>query len=1343
MSSKAEPIIMNHRVDLYIPSQCICTGVLPKALRAKVIEEVKQHFDNWFGGHAEITISGDWRLPDGTIAREEVTDIFSFCSSDSLEEHQEDVDRLAVDIANQLTQDRVLRAFDNLNVALWPNTRSDLKPKKNCACKGVVSTEKPSIIAHPTSIKKADKLSKMLIIQGLLRNFRTLEHARRLFCDVLNYDYAASELPTANWPDSTRSLLVGQPTLIAAKNGFKIVYLRIATDGLRKASQRQVIQRIHKDDPTFRGLIVASDRAQQAWELINIKTHGENSRRFILRRMRVGSDAVRTVTERLATLEIDESEEATVQADDLQRRNDAAFDVEAVTRAFFTDIANWYFWALKHTRFPKDAPKEKDGRDHVSVIRLITRLIFCWFVKEKGLIPAELFDERRLSTLLIGFAPNKVTKKESVFYRAILQNLFFATLNTEMEKRNWRRNGQNFMAHSLYRYKDCFSRPDDAMALFKKIPFLNGGLFECLDKVLEDKDSPRYQRIDGFSDRADSQPTVPDFLFFGEETEVDLSADYGDKKFKKVKVRGLIHTLNHYRFTVEESTPLEEEVALDPELAGKIFENLLAAYNPETGATARKQTGSFYTPREIVNYMVDEALIAYLRNKLEETAPNVIEVESRLRHLFSYEEESHRFTPDETKVLITAIDQLKALDPAVGSEAFPMGILHKLVFILGRLDPNNKMWKERQKARLQAAIDTAERIEDATIREKTVRELEQQIDGIEEAFEKNTLDYGRKLYLIENCLYGVDIQPIAVQIAKMRFFISLIADQRVDEDAENFGVRPLPNLETKLVAANTLIGIDRPKQLTLRNPQIEAKEAELRRVRERHFLARTPAAKTRCREQDRKLRNVIAEFLKSDGWDDGTAKKLAGWDPYDQNASSEFFDPEWMFGVSQGFDVILGNPPYLESRSPAFSDELKDSIREALVRRWPDVDIEKFITRGADLLVYFLELGVSLINADGCTVLITQNAWLDTEYGKKFQEFLLKHTHVSLVVDSDFKHFDSGDGPNINTVITFFRGRRPDLTKNITFVRFRDHFEVAVFPSNGETVDKHISNARFHQYPYCSQILQTTKWGMLLSLDAAALDLLSILEKRGTIIEDVHGAGLTIGQGLNLTKAHLVDPPQLDNMPNLRKALIPIFSAKDGAPFCIRKTHYHLVDVHKLAKGDVRELKRRGYAAFDSRTTSKHPPILILPRGIGRHFCAINSIKAYSASGVDIYAPINKVAEELVLNLWAVLNSSVCWLLREVAGRKNLGGGMLKAEATDLAALPLYLELQETDILRRLARALEMREARESILELDTEEHRILDNLVFDFLDLRANRRNQIVDSLRNRLRERAEKART
>ena len=157
------------------------------------------------------------------------------------------------------------------------------------------------------------------------------------------------------------------------------------------------------------------------------------------------------------------------------------------------------------------------------------------------------------------------------------------------------------------------------------------------------------------------------------------------------------------------------------------------------------------------------------------------EIEKKLRELFAYNDEPNPFAQAETELLIKAIDTLKILDPAVGSGAFPMGVLHRLVFILGKLDRRNKQWKQRQIDKVENTIKMAEEIDDSTIRRSTIRDLEGEIESINEAFERNELDYGRKLYLIENCIYGVDIQPIATQIAKLRFFISLIVDQQIDD----------------------------------------------------------------------------------------------------------------------------------------------------------------------------------------------------------------------------------------------------------------------------------------------------------------------------------------------------------------------------------------------------------------------------------------------------------------------------------------------------------------------------------------------------------------------------------
>ena len=220
-------------------------------------------------------------------------------------------------------------------------------------------------------------------------------------------------------------------------------------------------------------------------------------------------------------------------------------------------------------------------------------------------------------------------------------------------------------------------------------------------------------------------------LFFSEPQAVNLNAVYGTKN-SRYTVRGLIHILNRYKFTIAENTPIEEEVALDPELLGQVFENLLAAFNPETGTTARKQTGSFYTPREIVNYMVDESLIAYLTNALNANGfppdKGGRGVTEKLRHLLTYNDEPHQFTDTEVEHLINAIDTLKILDPACGSGAFPMGILHKLVFLLGKLDPRNAQWRQRQIDSVQNTIREAEKIDDSVIRESTIDELEREID---------------------------------------------------------------------------------------------------------------------------------------------------------------------------------------------------------------------------------------------------------------------------------------------------------------------------------------------------------------------------------------------------------------------------------------------------------------------------------------------------------------------------------------------------------------------------------------------------------------------------------------
>lgn len=377
--------------------------------------------------------------------------------------------------------------------------------------------------------------------------------------------------------------------------------------------------------------------------------------------------------------------------------------------------------------------------------------------------------------------------------------------------------------------------------------------------------------------------------------------------------------------------------------------------SPQTKTTARKQTGSFYTPRPIVDYMVDESLKAHLERKLttestestengksrkptpSDPSSSVLsvssvvknsssEVRQKFDHLFTYTEERHQFTDSEVATLIAAIDALKILDPACGSGAFPMGVLHKLVYLLSKLDERNEKWRDIQVSRVQAAIEAAEKIDDATIRDSAIDGLRKQITDIHASFADNELDYGRKLYLIENCLYGVDIQPIAIQITKLRFFISLVCDQKTNRSKkDNHGIRPLPNLETKFVAANTLIGLPIPEpDLFIRN-MIEPIEKEIEQGYHSHFSIRRRdqkiALQKRIKTQRQKLSDTLVDGLGANMSSD-VAKKaqlLADWDAFDPQSSADFFDPHWMFGrsLAEGFDIVIGNPPYVFARDSA------------------------------------------------------------------------------------------------------------------------------------------------------------------------------------------------------------------------------------------------------------------------------------------------------------------------------------------------------------------------------------------------------------------------------------------
>ena len=1027
---------------------------------------------------------------------------------------------------------------------------------------------------------------------------------------------------------------------------------------------------------------------------------------------------------------------------ELHRAWAKTLDIQELNKRFYRELSNWYFWAMDSVTFPEDAGEDIEVRNAASVIRLITRLIFVWFIKEKKLVPDIFFNPRKIEKILVSTDPQK-----STYYKAILQNLFFATLNQEMNtpekpnNRKFRGKGrQHYNITSLYRYEAYFANPNETLKQFEKIPFLNGGLFECLDK--KDDASDKILRVDGFSDRADNQLSVPNFLFFSEEKDVDLNNVY-DTKGRRYKVRGLIDILRRYKFTITENTPIEEEVALDPELLGKVFENLLAAYNPETGATARKQTGSFYTRREIVNYMVDESLIAHLKNALNASGFPLDKggqgVTTRLRHLLAYNDEPHQFTDAETEQLINAIDTLKILDPACGSGAFPMGTLHKLVFILGKLDPRNDQWRQRQIDKVEMLIERADEIDDSTVRRNTVRDLEREIDNINEAFTRNELDYGRKLYLIENCIYGVDIQPIAVQIAKLRFFISLVVDQRIDDAQENRGVRPLPNLETKFVAGNTLIGVEKPTQLLMRNPEIDRKERELGGVRRKHFTARTPRTKEKYRSLDKQIRAEISQLLKSDGFPSETTEKIANWDPYNQNGVADFFDAEWMFGITEGFDVVIGNPPYVRQ------EKIK-ALKPAFKKHYA------CYTGAADLYVYFYERGLQLLRQNGIHTFICSNSWLDVNYGAPLQKYVLDNTAGAVICHSEAeREFESAD---INTIVSILRNGIPDADSRARFFTFKTFIG-----------DPNVENRRERTRTY-TELAQTgtrdnryagDKWG---GKYLRAPDIYwTILEKgkdklvRLGDIAEVR-RGFTTGaneffyldderiQAWDLADAFLkpviksprecksirVDPSQLQFklfMCHADKAALSGTAALEYIEW-------------GESQGYHQRPSCRGRTRWYDLGQWSYPDMLWSDAYNVRFGCFEN---AGDYLGDKRFFVIEFKEENLTTR--AYLNSTVIPLLIETEGIANLGEGVIYTNVYWLKTLPILKESHIPGEIHQCYENIKTREILPIFDEIDQTDRCELDAIIFDALGLTQGERDGVYEAVVNLVESRLRKARS
>ncbi|WP_340106838.1 Eco57I restriction-modification methylase domain-containing protein [Rhodohalobacter sp. 8-1] len=616
---------------------------------------------------------------------------------------------------------------------------------------------------------------------------------------------------------------------------------RVSLRNLLRSYYSQVdgIFAVFKKDDNWRFSFISkvTDYDEEKEEFVEVETEPKRYT-YVLGK----GEAVKTATDRFISL----VESRSVTYEDIKD----AFSVERLNKEFYKKVVSFFYDLIgvkepgrggeQHPhllKLPSVSQTSKEGKKthQEFAVRLIGRTVFCWFLR---------FKKSEQGNPII---PKEVLSSENIpedYYHKYLERLFFQVMNTKSDERR-----------------------DNIPEAFKSIPFLNGGLFE---------------------------PHLNDY-YSADDTD-GLSKHFSTLKIPDGWFKDFYKILEQYNFTIDENSVEDADVSVDPEMLGRIFENLLAEIDPASGKTARKATGSYYTPREIVDYMVDESLTKYLSNKTDVN-------ERRLLPLLKFDTEIEiDISEQESTAIIEALNELKVLDPACGSGAFPIGVLQKMVRILEKVDPESEQWKDLQLRKIPSDV---------------IRQI------IKKKLDSATVEYARKLGIIQHSIYGVDIQPIAAEISQLRCFLSLIVEEKVNENEDNWAIIPLPNLDFKFITANSLISLPSRESV-----QIDAFGASdllerLGTIRD-DYLQASGEDKEILKEQFSETQDAIFQKeIKETGKNkDQRAMMLSQWEPFADSVTG-WFDPKWMFGVDQ-FDVVIGNPPYGGDK---VSNDLKEELK--------------------------------------------------------------------------------------------------------------------------------------------------------------------------------------------------------------------------------------------------------------------------------------------------------------------------------------------------------------------------------------------------------------------------------
>ncbi len=631
------------------------------------------------------------------------------------------------------------------------------------------------------------------------------------------------------------------------------------------------------------------------------------------------------------------------------------FSISVLNKNFYEDIITWFNMAVMDIKIPDQKAGSEKHKDFT--VRLIARLIFIWFLKELKVVKDELllpeFENGEDNDLI------KPKHNGTSYYKFILQNLFFNALNSEKKDRDKK---------IFDIYSASFENIDDIKKSIFFAPYLNGGLFD-----IHPNDWCELGKVNNAF-------LVPDILFLDKE-------------------KGLNSILSRYKFTIAENTPLEEEIAVDPEMLGRIFENLLAEQSDDTKDAARKNVGAFYTPRPVVSYMCRSILMKHLNTDIK---------------------------PANNKLIIHKLLETTVLDPACGSGAFPMGMLEEMMQVLSTVDPDGKVW-----------VSEMMKSKDDEFREH-----------ISEMYADGQIRYIKKLGLLRNCLFGVDLLEYAIEITKLRCWLSLIVEQRVDFSKDNYNLKPLPNLEFKFYKKNSLFRFYKDQNLNALIDRYDREDLldELVNLENQYFIAKSDRHGTKEEIKEKiilllervvdsksdavtielkaaqtKLNHLVSgkasekEIKRAKKKVETLGKELGELAVF-KNTIKDYFIERVVFpGIfnkenkNPGFDIVIGNPPYVNTKlisSMGISNKLEEEYDFC-----------------DDLYNHFTFRGLELLKRGGLLSYITSDTFLTLQSKKNMRmEFLGINPQIK--IEGQPNLFDSELSEHIPAI-------NPDLFGNV------------------------------------------------------------------------------------------------------------------------------------------------------------------------------------------------------------------------------------------------------------------------------------------------------------------------